>query len=73
MTLVLEGLFLRLFTPKGTKSVISPGSVADPDLHQNRGEWVGGGGVGGSKNKGEPPGPSPGSATGVSLSRGLVS
>jgi len=56
MTLVLEGLFLRQFTTKGTKSVIPPGSVAEPDL-QIRGD--GGDGGGGATNKREPPGSLP--------------
>ena len=58
-----RGIILKAVYCKGNKK----GSVADLDL-QIRREWVGG-----SKNKGEPPGPYPGSVTGVSLSRGLVS
>ena len=68
MTLVLEGLFLRQFTTKRTKSFIPPGSVAESDL-RIRGDGWGGGGL---KIRGSLPGPSPGSDTEVSLSRGLV-
>ena len=69
MTLVLEGLFLRQFTTKRTKSFIPPGSVAESDL-RIRGDGLGGGG--GLKIRGSLPGPTPGSDTEVSLSRGLV-
>lgn len=68
MTLVLEGLFLRQFTTKRTKSFIPPGSVAESDLRIRGNEWGGGG----LKIRGSLPGPSPGSDTEVSLSRGLV-
>ena len=67
MTLVLEGLFLRQFTTKRTKSFIPPGSVAESDLRIRGDGWGGG-----LKIRGSLPGPSPGSDTEVSLSRGLV-
>ena len=53
MTLVLEGLFLRQFTTKGTKNVIPPTGFSGGFRPSDKGGWVGRG----VKNKGEPPGP----------------
>ena len=53
MTLVPEGLFLRQFTTKGTKSVIPPTGLSGGFRPSDKGGWLGRG----VKNKGEPPGP----------------
>ena len=55
MTLVLEWLFLRQFTTKGTKSVIPPTGFSGGFRPSDKGGWLGRG----VKNKGEPPGPLP--------------